>query len=74
MTQMFVSTKVRLQKAVEARLAGRDLEAGQGMLEYVGILVIAAVLIVAVMAALDVIDVEGIVNNRANEIQDSLNR
>lgn len=73
MTRMLVNTKIALQKALEARL-GEDREAGQGMLEYVGILVIAAVLIVAVMAALDIIDVGGIVNQRATEIQDGLSR
>ncbi len=72
MTRKLVDAKVRLQKAIERRIG--DPEAGQGMLEYVGILVIAAVLIVAVLAALDVINPAQIVNDRATEIRDALSK
>ena len=44
MTRMFVVTKIRLQKALEAR------EAGQGTLEYLGIVVVVALLITALIA------------------------
>ncbi|GIG19398.1 hypothetical protein Cch01nite_01220 [Cellulomonas chitinilytica] len=44
MTRMFVNTKIRLQKALEAR------EAGQGTLEYLGIVVVVALLITALIA------------------------
>lgn len=73
MVRMYVNTKVRLQKSLEQRFAGTDREAGQGMLEYVGILVIAALLIGAVMAALKVIDPTELVGEKAKEISDALN-
>jgi|GEM_PF-1105012 len=47
MTRMFVNAKVRAQKALEARLRG---DAGQGTLEYLGIVVVAAILILALIA------------------------
>ena len=49
MTRMFVATQVRVQKAIE-RLG--DSEKGQGTLEYIGILVIAALLIAAVVGTM----------------------
>lgn len=72
MVRMYVNTRVRLQKAIEARFEGVDREAGQGMLEYVGILVIAALLIGAVMSALDLIDPKTIVTTEANKIKSAL--
>ncbi|WP_421734649.1 hypothetical protein [Cellulomonas sp.] len=45
MTRMFVNTKIRMMKAIEAR------EAGQGTLEYLGIVVVVALLITAMIAA-----------------------
>lgn len=50
MTRMFVNTKVRAMKALEARLKG---DAGQGTLEYLGIVVVAAILVVALIGAFD---------------------
>lgn len=46
MTKAFVTAKVRFLKAMEGR------EAGQGSIEYVGAIVIAAVLISIVIASL----------------------
>jgi hypothetical protein len=45
MTRMYVNTKIRLEKALENR------DAGQGTLEYLGIVVIAAILITALILA-----------------------
>ncbi|UZN02155.1 hypothetical protein [Cellulomonas sp. S1-8] len=70
MTRMFVNTKVRMQKAIEARIG--DREAGQGMLEYIGILVVAALLIVAVLAAFDVFDPEAIADTQIGDIDEAL--
>ena len=46
MTRMFVNTKIRMMKALEAR------EAGQGTLEYLGIIVVVALLIRRMIAGL----------------------
>ena len=45
MTRMFVNTKIRMIKAIEAR------EAGQGTLEYLGIVVVVVLLVGALIAA-----------------------
>jgi hypothetical protein len=45
MTRMFVNTKIRMIKAMEAR------EAGQGTLEYLGIVVVVVLLVGALIAA-----------------------
>ncbi|KQY24364.1 hypothetical protein ASD16_02120 [Cellulomonas sp. Root485] len=45
MTRMFVNTKIRIEKAIEAR------EAGQGTLEYLGIVVVVVLLVGAMIAA-----------------------
>jgi hypothetical protein len=50
MTRMFVKTKIRLAKALEAR------EAGQGTLEYLGIVIVAAILVVALVGAFNTFD------------------
>lgn len=54
MTRMFVKSKIRLAKGFEGRR-----EAGQGTLEYVGIVIIAAILILAVIAAVNAFDLQG---------------
>lgn len=45
MTRMYVATKVRVLKAVEGRS-----DSGQGALEYVGVVMIAAVIIATLWA------------------------
>ena len=45
MTRIFVTTKIRLLKALENR------ESGQGTLEYLGIVIVAAILVVALVKA-----------------------
>jgi hypothetical protein len=45
MTRMFVNTKIRIAKAIEAR------ELGQGTLEYLGVVVVAVLLIGLMIAA-----------------------
>lgn len=50
MTRMLVNTKIRFQKALEARQLQGD--AGQGTLEYVGMVIVAVILVVAVVGIL----------------------
>lgn len=45
MTRAFVKAKIRLQKSLEAR------EAGQGSIEYLGVIVVAVLLVVGLIAA-----------------------
>jgi hypothetical protein len=47
MTRMYVNAKIRAMKAIENR------ELGQGTLEYLGIVIVAAILVVAVVGAFD---------------------
>ena len=47
MTRMFVNAKVRAIKVAEAR--GLRGDAGQGTLEYLGIVIVAAILILALV-------------------------
>jgi len=63
MTRMFVKTRIRLTKALEGRQ-----EAGQGTLEYVGIVIIAAILILAVIAAVNAFDLQGKLSTEFSKI------
>ena len=53
MTEKFVALQVRAEKAVEQRLMDRRAkgDAGQGTLEYIGAILIAAVIVGLVYAA-----------------------
>lgn len=53
MTKALVATRVRVQKALQER------EAGQGMLEYVGIVVAVAVVLGAAIAIINGWDIAG---------------
>jgi hypothetical protein len=64
MTKALVSAKVRLIKAVEAR------EAGQGSIEYVGAILIAAVLIGIVITSLNGINIAGKITEAINSVFD----
>jgi hypothetical protein len=47
---MFVKTRIRLQKALEER------DRGQGTLEYLGIVIVAAILVIALVGAFNKFD------------------
>jgi hypothetical protein len=66
MTRMLVNTKIRLQ-AVAAR---RGEDAGQGTLEYIGMVVVAVILVVAVIAAFGQFDFATAVQQRLQELAD----
>jgi hypothetical protein len=63
MTRMFVATKVRMMKAVE----GRE-DAGQGALEYIGAILIAAILIGVIAGAVKGWDVGSKVTDAIDSI------
>jgi hypothetical protein len=62
MTRMYVNTKIRLQKMLEQR------ELGQGTLEYLGIVIVAAILVVAVVAAFDNFDLDVKIKEQLDKI------
>ncbi|WP_147525038.1 hypothetical protein [Cellulomonas timonensis] len=62
MTRMFVATKIRLQKALEQR------ELGQGTLEYLGIVIVAAILVVALVGAFNSFDLGTKISTKLDEI------
>lgn len=66
MSRIFVSTQVRIQKALE-RAGARD--AGQGTIEYIGILVVAGLLLVAVIGTVQGWDPTGFVESALTEIE-----
>jgi hypothetical protein len=62
MTRSLIATRIRFMKAMEAR------EAGQGTLEYVGMIVAVAVIVVAVAAALKATNIQGHVTDAFNSV------
>jgi hypothetical protein len=62
----FVSARVRMVKAVE------DREAGQGALEYIGMIVVAAVLIVAVLTAFSGAGFKQTITDKVNDIKNAI--
>jgi len=66
MTRMYVNTKIRLAKALESR------DAGQGTLEYLGIVVIAAILITALILAFKNFDLGGKITTQLKKITDAV--
>ncbi|MFS0701352.1 hypothetical protein AB6N24_15385 [Cellulomonas sp. 179-A 4D5 NHS] len=62
MTRMFVNTKIRLQKGLEER------ELGQGTLEYLGIVIVAAILVAAVVGAFDTFDLKAKIGAQLTKI------
>ncbi len=62
MTRMFVTTKIRLQKALEQR------ELGQGTLEYLGIVIVAAILVVALVGAFNKFDLGAKIGTQLDKI------
>lgn len=62
MTRALVATRIRFQKAVEAR------EAGQGTLEYLGIVIIAGLLIAAIIGAIEYFDLQTKLQEQLDDI------
>jgi hypothetical protein len=60
MTRSFIATRIRFMKAIEAR------EAGQGTMEYVGMIVAVAVIVAAVATVLKATDLGGKVTSAFN--------
>lgn len=55
--------------ALQARvLLARDDERGQGTLEYVGMIIVAAGIVVAVLQAAELIDLGEVFTNAVNEV------
>lgn len=63
MTEKLVALQVRLAKTLE------DREAGQGTLEYVGMIAVAAIVAVAVLEMTDTVDLGGFFETQVNEIK-----
>jgi len=63
---MYVNTKIRLAKALESR------DAGQGTLEYLGIVVVAAILISALIMAFNTFDLGGKITTQLKKITDAV--
>ena len=68
MTRMYVNTKIRLAKALESR------DAGQGTLEYLGIVVIAAILITALLLAFKNFDLGTKITTQLQRITDAVGK
>jgi len=60
-----LSTLMNLQLMVTAP---RDDERGQGTLEYVGMVIVAAILVVAVLQATDTVDIAGAFTDAVNSV------
>jgi hypothetical protein len=63
MTRMYVATKVRLLNAVEGRK-----DEGQGALEYVGLILIAAFIVLAVWGVIQNSNIESTIGGKITEI------
>lgn len=64
MTKALVRTQIRLQQ-----LAAKG-DAGQGTLEYVGMIIVAAIIVVAVLDVLDAIDLGAIFQTNVESVTD----
>lgn len=62
MTKALVKTQIRLQQ-----LTAKG-EAGQGTLEYVGMIIVAAVLVVAVIGVINGADLPGKLTTKINDL------
>ncbi|MGH3355092.1 MAG: hypothetical protein ACRDOJ_04290 [Nocardioidaceae bacterium] len=63
MIALYAGMSARMRHALEARG-----EKGQGTLEYVGIVVVAALLVAAVVGAVEGADIEGFISGKISEI------
>lgn len=62
MTRMYVNAKIRLQKVLEQR------ELGQGTLEYLGVIVVAALLVAALIGVFKGFDLTSKVQTQLDKI------
>jgi hypothetical protein len=67
MTRIFVKTQIRLQQLTAKR------EAGQGTLEYVGMLVVAAIVVVGVISVLKGADLDVKLGEAIKKVTDTFN-
>ena len=67
MTKALVKTQVRMQQLVA------DRDAGQGTLEYVGMIIVAAIIVTAVIAVLTDIDLGKIFSDNVHKVTDKGN-
>lgn len=65
MTSLFVALQVRMHEIMSS--AGRD-ERGQGTLEYVGMIAVAAFLVAAVLTASKTVDIGGYFSRKVSEV------
>lgn len=66
MLNRFVAARVRVLKAVESR------EVGQGALEYIGMVIVAAVLILAVISAFSNGGFRDAITTKVNSVKNAL--
>ncbi len=62
MTRMLVNTQIRIRKMLENR------ELGQGTLEYLGIVIVAAILVVALVTAFNSFDLGSKISEQLDKI------
>jgi hypothetical protein len=62
MTRMLVNTQIRIRKMLENR------ELGQGTLEYLGIVIVAAILVVALVTAFNSFDLGSKISDQLDKI------
>ena len=66
MTKNLIALRIRVAKSIEGRI-----EAGQGTLEYVGMILVVAVIVAAVMTALSGFDFAGKVKTAIQKVIDA---
>ena len=62
MTKSLVKTQIRLRQLVANR------EAGQGTLEYVGMIIVASIIVVAVLDVLGAVDLGGVFQSNIEKV------
>jgi hypothetical protein len=67
MSYRFIALKIRTQRALEQGISARR-DAGQGALEYVGMILIAALVIGAVWTVMNGVDVGGAIQGAIDTI------
>ena len=60
---------LRLLLRSRARLAAHARDAGQGTLEYVGMIAVAAILVIAILQATKTVDLAGFFTDQINKVK-----
>jgi hypothetical protein len=68
MTEKLVALRIRVEKGIEHRLAATRNDVGQGVLEYVGMVIVAAFVIAAVAAMIKGKDIAGAVGGAIDKV------